>query len=216
MTDSLVHCTPEYSKSWNQKLNEWFSKSGKKVSDIEKIGLHSGTFYDYRTGRIKDLSKVSWRNKKILYELTGLECFNIENHPENQRNEDWRRAVMGESLTGLEEAVRDLRRAARIIEATLEEKGHLVIKARVYSPTPEERADGVMQLIDILAEEVDYYRTATAEERQALVSGLQADPSSFGYVTQMLNAIYNGKSIDSWMMMAQAPSKVRKAVEKKK
>ena len=68
---------------------------------------------------------------------------------------------------------------------------------------------------DFIAEEVDYYRTSTSEEREALVTKLQENPSSFGYVTQILNAIYNCRSIDSWMMIAQAPSKIRRAVEKK-
>ncbi len=228
-------------KSWNQKLEEWFKSSGLKIADVERAGLSSGTFYDYRTGRITDLSRVSEGNRRKLYSLTHLDCFKVEGYEggDDLAKEAIDSAVVGaddafvEHITGskrrtrsesgnkslesstdnLSSAIHDLRRAARVLEQAVEASGERIVKVRVYEPTSDERADSVMQLIDLLAESIDHYRTATSDERQVLVDKLKADPSSFGYVTQMINAFYKGENIDSWMMMAQPPSKIRRAMK---
>ena len=71
-----------------------------------------------------------------------------------------------------------------------------------------------MELLDVLGEEVDYFRTASAEEKMVLIERLQSEPESFSYATQMLNVIYSGKKIDSWMLMAQPPSRIKRLTKK--
>lgn len=90
-----------------------------------------------------------------------------------------------------------------------------LLKFQLYRKTAGERADVIMELLNVLSEEVDYFRTASREERRVLVERLKRDPDSFGYVTQMLNVLYKGEKIDSWMLMAQPPSKIGRVVGNK-
>jgi hypothetical protein len=85
-----------------------------------------------------------------------------------------------------------------------------LLKSQRYQPSPTDRADAIMELLDVLSEEVDYFRTAPEKEKKILVERLQKDPESFGYASQMLSIIYSGKKLDSWMLMAQPPSKIKK------
>jgi hypothetical protein len=47
------------------------------------------------------------------------------------------------------------------------------LKAQQY--TPQQRTDAVMELLEILAEEVDYFRTAPLDEKKILADRLQKE-----------------------------------------
>ncbi len=93
-----------------------------------------------------------------------------------------------------------------------------MVMAQVYRPTPERRIKAISQLMTLLTEEIDYFRTHESEAK-VLTEEFKRD-SLFGenlrYITQMYNIIAGGKGMDTWMKLAQPPSIIRKASGDKK
>ncbi len=222
----------EENKTWNQQLEEWHKNSGKSIKEInEKFGIPSSTFRDYICGRIKNLGKIIPARLAILYELTGLECFKYESPkiqisqpketPEKLlskfSNDTDSRLTFEKSISNIEKEGK--KEIDKIVEQTTSKlKGMQkleagLLKTQRYNPTVYQRADAVMELLDVLSEEIDYFRTAPLKEKEILVKKLQKDPESYGYISQMLNIIYSGKKLDSWMLMAQSPSKIKRLIE---
>jgi len=217
-------------KSWNKELEKWFTDSGQTILQLsEKSGIPRGTLGDYIKGRIINLDKILPERRKSLYELTGLEVFYHEGvqiaFPKTSQEPTFRSAGDDEisRRTGarLEAYARQAKKGIDDLlgEATsnfpgLQKLNAGLLKSQRYSPTAQQRAEGIMELLDVLAEEIDYFRTSTSEEKKALVDRLQRDPESFGYISQMLNVIYSGKGLDNWMLLSQPPSKIKRATKK--
>ena len=226
--------TEESRKDWNKQLEEWFTASGKTIPQLSnESGIPRGTLGDYISGRITTLDKISPDRRKTLYELTGLEVFYIKGvqieFPKTSSEKS-----QGPTSRRVDDAELSRRVGARLDvyarqakegidalvgEATtnltgLQKLDAGALKSQRYSPTVKQRTEGVMELLDVLAEEIDYFRTATSEEKKVLVDRLQRDPESFGYISQMLNVIYSGKGLDNWMLLSQPPSKIKRATKK--
>ena len=228
------------SKTWNEQLKIWYKASGKSVIALAKdIGIPRSTFEEYIYGRMKNISRIKPDRLGKLYDYTKLECFKYEGSQSPRipvpGEEDYGREDKnpGKNVGGRPkgsknkpketriENISDLIRTGRIgidriVEniavqlSAYETVRQGMLKSQRYKPSTEERADAIMETLDILAEEVDYFRTAPDDEKKILVDRLQADPQSFGYASQMLNIIYGGKKLDSWMLMAQPPSKIKR------
>jgi len=181
------------SETWNDQLREWYEHSGLTTREIfESAGLPRRTFKDYISGNIKNLDRLTDKNRKMLYELTGLDIFNPEDQSRAERKVVSRPGDDTSQLSGMQKL----------------EKG--LLQAQRYRPSAQQRTDAIMELLDVLSEEVDYFRTASEDEKRVLVKRLQREPESFGYVSQMLNVIYKGQKLDSWMLMAQPPSRLKR------
>ncbi|MBU0760299.1 MAG: helix-turn-helix domain-containing protein [Nanoarchaeota archaeon] len=209
----------EGSESWNERLRRLQINSGKSIGQLAReTGIPRSTLGDYVHGKITDLNRISPERLDALYELTNDECFKYERTkiemPERtpQSPEDFETMtgkilsnIMNEGKSGIDnlmEQFTEQMTGGQKLEAGL-------LKAQRYRPTPEQRAGAIMELLDVLSEEVDYFRTAPKVEKDVLVKRLQENPESFGYATQMLGIIYSGKSLDTWMLMAQPPSRLR-------
>jgi hypothetical protein len=224
-------------KTWNQQFADWRKTSGKSIVQISKeTQINDSTIGDYLHGRIKDLSKVSKERVYSLYKATGLECFKCEEYQTpripvpgtEQESENYEKRKGGRPKGSKNrpkgtqiENVSDLIRVGkegidRIVEtiasqlSSYETVNYGLLKAQQYRPSAAQRVNAIMETLDVLAEEVDYFRTAPESEKKLLVEKLQDDPQSFGYATQMLNIIYSGKKVDSWMLMVQPPSKTKR------
>ncbi|MAH03786.1 hypothetical protein CMI39_03305 [Candidatus Pacearchaeota archaeon] len=212
-------------KTWNDQLSRWyddFKKSGKRMKDITKIP--NSTFGDYIHGRSKDIDKISIERRKALYELTKLECFKYE-EPKIEMNKPKDQSIGKYLSKNNLEGIPDIARQGKknideiINQITSQLKGREkleagLLKSQQYKPNVLQRTDAIIELLDVLSEEVDYFRTASDDEKNVLIKRLQKEPESFGYVTQMLNIIYSGKKIDSWMLMIQPPSKIKRLTKK--
>jgi hypothetical protein len=194
-------------KTWNSEFNSWYKGLGSpKVRGriVKEAGLSTENIFRYANGSVQNLDRISEETRIKLYKLSGLEFFKVEGievkefssyavrTDYNQESDKNTESIDHSNLTGIQK-----------LEAGL-------LKFQEYKPSAQKRADAVMELIDVLAEEVDYYRTSNNEERNALVERLKESPESFGYVTQILNILYQGKQLDSWMLMAEAPSKAKR------
>lgn len=231
-------------KTWNQQLSEWYKDSGKSISQIvAECGIPQKSISEYINGTRTNLDRISLERKDVLYKLTGLECFKVkspqiemsepkevdEKLPTNQygKLKEFEQvltqpdlgSILGKTFSEIIQPVKE--GLNKIIEqATSDLTGEQklktgLLKAQLYRPTTEQRTNAIMELLDILSEEIDYFRTAPDKEKQVLVERLQKEPESFGYITQMLNIIYGGKKLDSWMLMAQPPSKLKKIMRNK-
>lgn len=205
------------SKTWSQQLAEFVSKSGKTASQVAReMGFKDSTFRDYVSGRQSKLESISPERRKILYLKTRLECFKTEDSTSPATQEPNLDSAVSELFKlgrdGVERIVTQL-----VSQLNTDKTSKLaLLKAKLYHPSAEQRTSMIMELLDVLCEEVDYFRTSPAEETKVLVDRLQKEPASFGYVTQMLNVIYGGKAIDSWMRQAQPPSKLKKMMREVK
>ena len=220
-------------KTWHEQLKDWYKNSGKFVGQISReTGIPRSTFGDYITGKPKDLSRMPQERINLLYNLTGLDCFkyeeikiempyssnNLTESPQKTQTTPYKSVDPNKSISDLIKQGKE--GIERLVEQTLsnipgiEKLKSGVLKAQLYNPSAKQRAEAIMELLDILAEEVDYFRTADGTDRDILIKNLQRNPESFGYVTQMLNVIYSGKKIDSWMLMSQPPSKIKKLNKK--
>jgi|TARA_B100001971_G_scaffold144685_1_gene133844 hypothetical protein len=222
-------------KTWNQQLAEWykiFRNGGKCMNDIKKItNIPRSTFGDYIHGRSKNINNMSQDRRKALYELTKLECFEYEGpkiqmlKPKDKipgkyppipiKNLEKEQGEYGDMkiLNIAKQGKKNIDQIVNQITSQLTGREKLetgLLKSQQYKPNAQQRTDAIMELLDVLSEEVDYFRTASDDEKNVLIKKLQKEPESFGYVTQMLNIIYSGKKIDSWMLMAQPPSKIKK------
>lgn len=221
MTDEQVP-----GQTWNEQLAAWFSAIGKSIGEISReSGIPRTSFKDYVRGRVKDLDRLSYQRIGLLYRLTGLKCFEHigaripipEPTSEVPETRGYIREIEATGRT-LKQRVDQLVEQA-ITECDLTGRERLeagLLKARRYSPSPEQRVDAILELLDVLSEEVDYFRTAPDSEVDVLVGRLKKEPESFGYVTQMLNVIYSGKGRDNWMLLMQPPSKTKKILMRRK
>jgi hypothetical protein len=209
-------------QSWNEQLKEWYIKQGtmrERGKIAKKYGLTADEVGRYTRGDASKLDKISATTRVKLYRMTGLDffreglpdyLFKDEEKPKQERKQAYHDSDLSQIARIAKQGI------DKIVEQTTSQlsggqKLELgLLKSQSYKPSAEQRADAVIQLLDILAEEIDYYRAASENERQVLVDRLQKDPESFGYITQMLNVIYQGKQIDSWMMMVQPPSKTKR------
>lgn len=193
------------SKTWNEELKEWYDSNSMSYSKIKEIsGIPRSTFRDYIGGRITNLEKISPERKKALYNLTGLECFGDEKDEYETLSR-----IIEEGKRGLEKLAEEL--ALKLTGSQKLKSG--LLKIQIYQPSAQQRVDAIMELLDVLSEEVDYFRSASEEEKKILVERLQKEPESFGYVSQILNIIYSGKNINSWMLMTQPPSKLKRIIQ---
>lgn len=215
-------------KTWNQELVGWFEKSGKSFKNIkDESGIPRSSFSDYIHSRVTDLGRISSERLGVLYSLTGLECFKYEtprievSEPRERVPKEYGGAQEGSSRVGQGRHIVDMAKQKKgDIERTVDQAASQLtgrerleagmLKAQRYSPEVGERADAIMELLDVLGEEIDYFRTAPENEKKVLIERLQEEPESFGYVSQMLNIIYGGKKMDSWMLMVQPPSKIKR------
>ena len=206
-------------KTWNQQLRDWYVNQGtayQRSGKIRDIGIPRKTMNNYINGKTKNLSNISSERKQILYSLTGLEIFNTEK-PQSQLDSEHvfdysENAEFSEAISELQNGL------TQLVQSTVEKLGlpnnerlrQGLTKSQQYQASAEQRADGVMELLDMVAAEVDYFRTASEDETKILVDKLKADPDSFGYATQMINILYEGKQINNWMLIAQPPTKLRR------
>lgn len=204
--------------TWNAQLSSWYKSSGLTPTQIkDKTGIPKSSWSDYVSGKITDLGRVSPDRRKILLELTGLEVFRYHGPridmgaPKASPNGSSRDKTPGPSAydagrqkleTAVDEATSDLSGDERFRSGLL--------KAQRYTPKPEERAQAILELLDVLAEEVDYFRTAPDNEQAMLVEALQSGPESYTYASQMLEIMIRGDQTKSWMTFAQPPSKLRR------
>ena len=166
----------EESKTWNQQLAEWYHNSGKTISQISaEAGITRGTFSNYINSYIRHLSRVSPEKRRILYKLTGLECFKDEyqkiemSKPKKYQEPSPIEQSELKILTSevLEHAKKGKESIDSVVEQTTShlpgrEKLELgLLKAQRYAPTAQQRTNAIMELMDILAEEIDYFRTAS-------------------------------------------------------
>lgn len=214
--------------NWNAELAKWCQGSGKSLGAISReSGIPRTSFSEYVKGTVKDLGKLSKERKDALYKLTSLECFKAGYPALNLNQAVGAEApqVDGKNYSpkinapadgeSIKEIVKTCRKGIENIVgmATSDLSGIQKLKSGLLKSQQygaNERADAIMELLDVLSEEIDYFRTAKIEEKEILTSKLKNDPESFGYVSQMLNIIYQGKKLDSWMLMAQPPSKMRR------
>jgi len=215
-------------QDWNSELANWHRKSGKTISAIAREGgIPKTSFSEYLSGKVKDLGKLSEERKDALYKLTGLECFktsypainlnkiNGTEVPQNNgkgyspKNDTYSPGEsMGEIVNSSKKGIENIVEKATSGLSGIQKLRAGLLKSQQYGAN--ERADAIMELLDILSEEVDYFRTAKENEKDILNSKLKENPESFGYVSQMLNIIYQGKKLDSWMLMAQPPSRMKR------
>lgn len=218
--------TPQIPETWNQKFTKWVNDSGSSVREIAiTTSISRGSIHDYTTGRVTEMDRVSRRNRKILYDLTGIPEFKydgidkpeeekpiIELKPNYERQDNYER--LSETIKGLKEGIDRL--VAERLECLPGNQRFLegLLQSQIQKPTVKQRAGAIMEIIDVLAEEVDYFRTASDDERKELVASLKREPESYGYVTQLLNVIYSGKQLDNWMLLAQPPARIKKRLNK--
>ena|SRR3989338_612173 len=210
-------------KPWNEQLVEWYKSSGKSFSEIKKAtGIPKSTLGEYLKGAYKNLSKISPERRSVLYNITGLECLKYEGPlieiGEPKKIEKLPLEV-AEDIGKINQAKKDL---STLVKKTGEkltgmqklEKG--LLKIQQYRPSVQERADAIMQLIEVLSEEADYFRTASYEERKFMSETLKKDSESFIYVSKILNILYSGGAFDTWMQITQPPSKLKNIIKKGK
>lgn len=77
----------------------------------------------------------------------------------------------------------------------------------------ETRIDTVVQAIEILAEELDYFRRTSDSERKKLVDEIDTD--LWGYVNNILNGIHKPESFDTVMRLYPSPLSFRRRRGKK-
>ncbi len=74
-----------------------------------------------------------------------------------------------------------------------------------YNPTLEQRISTVKLAIDIINEELDYFREAPQEEREKLGKGI--DTESFGYMINVLGSINKGQNFETFFRTFSPPSR---------
>jgi len=226
MNDEITSPSQEpQTPNWNAQLKQWCESQGKRLSDIAKeIGMPRQSLHNYAEGVSTEIDRISGERRMQLYAATGIEAFKVEGGytpkptliPGNRKGKKRTQRIVDTSRA--HGRIEDTSRTYEKVDPSVVRDGLTgiqkleagLLQFQQYRPSPEKRAEAVLELIDVLAEEVDYYRSASAEERRVLVERLKQNPESFGYATQILNVLYQGKQIDSWMMMAQPPSKIRR------
>ncbi len=214
----------EEQKTWNQQFAEWCRNSGKNLMQIsQEIGIPYNTLFNYKNADVKNVDKISPGRRDILYKTTGLECFKCTQRIEILEPKKYKEPTHVRKLKSIGSEILDAARKGkesidRVVEEAIskipgrEKLEAGLLKAQRYNPDAKQRADAIMEILDILAEEVDYFRTAHNGDKGILIERLKKEPESFGYVSQMLNILYKGEGVDKWMLMAQPPSKIKRVI----
>ncbi len=214
----------EEQKTWNEQFAEWCRNSGKNLMQIsQEIGIPYNTLFNYKNRDVTNIDKINPERRDILYKATGLECFKYAPRIEMPEPKKYQEPTYIGKLRSIGSEILSATRKGRdgidkVVEEAIsqipgrEKLEAGLLKAQRYNPDAKHRVDAIMEIIDILAEEVDYFRTAPNGDKAILVERLKNEPESFGYVSQMLNILYKGEGVDKWMLMAQPPSKIKRII----
>jgi len=207
-------------QSPQEQLRQWYHTQGstkERGKVVKAAGIPMATWQDYVSGTI-NLENITADRKRLLYQMTGLECFrqkgqSIETSQATSETSSSNQQLSEVAKYGKQQIDKVVLAATSQLSGIQKLEAGL-LQAQQYQPSAQQRTDAIMELLDILASEVDYFRTANDSEKTVLVDTLQQDPQSFGYITQMLNIIYQGKNLDNWMLMAQPPAKIKNIMRK--
>jgi hypothetical protein len=228
--------TSREEKTWNQQLAEALKKKGLTPSQALKTPELRNTFKrstldDMIYNRTKNLHLVAPKRILALYKLTNLGIFReayiqvTKQDPKSaagfELEERTKPLKYGEGLSQLTSEVDEIKKKVDGLVERLTDQlpgqlklKHGLLKVQRYSPSAEQRADALMEVLDLGAEIVDYFRTASGSERQILVKKLKRNPESYGYLTKMLNVLYKDEGVESWMRTMQPPHRVKKVLGK--
>lgn len=203
----------EESKTWNEQLKEWYQNSGKSQSQIyDEIHIPRGTFSNYISGSIKDLSRVSPERKRLLYQLTGLECFKDEIPTTEliKPSEDVRKSSddLVSVLLYIDNNLACIKN--ELIQRLPYYESSVLLRSK-YIPTSQERMQIVETAIDTLVEQMNYYKMAPPKEREELVKYLRdlGEVERWGYVVNLLSGINKpGDMPDTFARVLEAPKKI--------
>jgi len=212
-------------KSWNQRLREWYKQSGMTLAQIqEKTSIPQSTFRDYLKGRTIDLRKVSQERRQALCQLTGYEFFIADETeltkycivPTDKKNE-----LLKESDSDLTKILVDIEKNLYGIKLSLAQQLsspevlHLIRSQ--YSQNSHERMRTVETAIDILVEQVDYFRTTSQSERVKLVKYLKelGEIERWGYVVNIVDNLTKTDGIpDTFLRSMNPPKKIDNKINK--
>ena len=175
------------------------------------IKVNKSTLHNFLAGRIKyPQGKICGR----LYTFTGLECFKTNEVEVVPAEKTPQEQVSGPQ--GLVSTILNIERDLGSIKIALAQQSSSYEAAQLlqkYVPTPQERTQLVEIAIDVLVDQMDYFKTSPQEEREALVRHLRelGEVERWGYVVNLLQGINKaGNTPDTFARMLEVPKKTKR------
>ncbi len=173
-------------------------------------GFDRGTIRYFISG---EHSKMKPRIQQKVYEVTRLECFNNSELTKISKPQIKEETMKEETTSDLTER---LSRISEGLESLKLEFAQNISKyeasqlLREREPTLEERMKTVETVIDILVEQINYYKTAPQEERESLVRHLRDldEIDRWGYVVNIMHGLAKpGNTPDTFARSLEPPPK---------
>ena len=214
-----------------EEIRKWRESNNISIADVaRKMEAPYEAIKDLLRGRIKYLSDDR-RNK--LYEITRLEILNEPVEPLSEgyiklqadKSKTDKELTRSEPSVPLREGKRnDITRLLKNIEGSLKSlKIDLAQKASSYDaadllkedykPTYEERVRVVETAIDLLVEQINYFKSSPQGERENLVRYLRdlGEIERWGYVVNVFGGITKqGNTPDTFARTLDSPQKNKK------
>ena len=93
-----------------------------------------------------------------------------------------------------------------LTKACTNDKGVKLLRER-YAPSVDVRIKTIDTALQVIGEELDYFRQAPSEERAALVEG--TDPDLFGYIVNVLGGMHQKQSWETVLRLYPPPNRIR-------
>lgn len=177
--------------------------------------IHSSTIYDFLGRRIKSpRSNV----KQRLYAASNLACFNQDRKLSVETPVERPSALVAEPREkgGLLETLLHIEEELSNVKYSLTQNLSSYEAAKLLQnrePNVRERMQLVEVAIDILVDQMNYFKTSSQEEREALVKHLREldEVERWGYVVNILSGIHKpGNTPDTFARTLEAPQKARR------
>jgi hypothetical protein len=182
--------------------------NGSVAKCADDVGIHASTIHGFFAGRTKgfkpDIEKKIREKVKIPY-FGNYEEGNNRIEKEAKKPEALENRIEGDIISMLSDTRDALNKLSRRVSKEIPNSAALKVMKQQYSPDLEQRLSTVENAFLIIADELDYFREASDEERKKLARRM--DPEVMGYVLNLLETLSQKDGYQTFFRTFSPPSR---------
>ena len=198
---------------WNDLLKAWYEQQpGLSMEKLAReVGIPRTSLGKLIGGRKDNLDELELDRRARIYQRTNLDVFRFDgwesyigSSPSSTSDELSQPKKEGERdlFASLAKVERELRRVQRTLH-----EGHPAVYKNYNA---QQRAEYVGDLLEQLAESLEFFRTGTNDDRKTFLDSLRPYGETYAYVRQMIETIQQGNPSERYMLTIQPPHFMRR------
>lgn len=189
---------------FSTKVKKYVLNNYDTINEAAKsLGVHSSTINNIFKGRKIKKSIAESINSKIRDSL-DKKTESLDKKDLSERDENYESQSKPNLETNLRKIRDDLDSITSEIAKNTKGRYSTEILAQQYCPSLEQRISSIDIALKIIADEMDYFREASQEERNKLAQGIDID--NFGYIVNILGGISKGSGHETWARRNPPPT----------